>query len=270
MPLWTLFGLAARQGRPRPGRWPSGRDGQDGLLGMPRYHPELCDDDCKACADVCPTEAITMRASAGAGGRLDVDYGRCVVCQLCTEACPTGAMTHVVRLGLRCPHGATTWSGTTTRRRGPPPATQAAARVPAQPAYPPRRCRLLQRLRIRTAGAQQSILQSAPARHFLHPLAALRRPAAGDRAGDARHARPLRATYDAMAGAALGAWRSAPARCPAASPTAAMPAATGSTASSRSMSICPAVRPIPRRSSQALLMFLDRAPQRVKGGQLGE
>ncbi len=24
---------------------------------------------------------------------LDIDYGRCVVCQLCIEACPTGAMS---------------------------------------------------------------------------------------------------------------------------------------------------------------------------------
>ncbi len=93
MPLWTLVGLAARQARRRPGRWREGTDGQEGLLGMPRYEPELCSDDCKACADICPTKAITMRAATGPGGRLDVDYGRCVVCQLCTEACPTGAMS---------------------------------------------------------------------------------------------------------------------------------------------------------------------------------
>ena len=90
MPQWTLLGLL--QGK-QTAPWPlaEGTDGQDGFLGMPRYRPELCDDGCKACADICPTKAITMR-HAGAGGRLDVDYGRCVVCQLCIEACPTGAM----------------------------------------------------------------------------------------------------------------------------------------------------------------------------------
>src|ERR1700733_13158907 len=91
MPQWTLLGLL--QGR-QTAPWPlaEGTDGQAGFLGMPRYKPELCTDACQACADICPTRAITMGGSVGAGGRLDVDYGRCVVCQLCTEACPTGAM----------------------------------------------------------------------------------------------------------------------------------------------------------------------------------
>ena len=56
---------------------------------MPRYHPERCEEGCKACADVCPTRAITMRSDDGGRERLDIDYGHCVVCQLCTEACPT-------------------------------------------------------------------------------------------------------------------------------------------------------------------------------------
>jgi Ni,Fe-hydrogenase III small subunit/ferredoxin len=91
MPLWTLIGLwEGKQTAP----WPlaDGENGQTDLLGMPRYHPELCKQDCQACADACPTRAITMEMTAEAGTRLKVDYGRCVVCQLCTEACPTGAM----------------------------------------------------------------------------------------------------------------------------------------------------------------------------------
>lgn len=91
MPLWTLFGLL--QGK-QTAPWPleEGTDGQAGFIGMPRYNPEHCTKECQACADVCPTRAITMRPHEN-GGRLDVDYGRCVVCQLCTEACPTDAMT---------------------------------------------------------------------------------------------------------------------------------------------------------------------------------
>ncbi len=94
MALWTLFGLKHGMATTR---WPSadGSDGQDGVLGMPRYRPELCRSDCTACADSCPTQAITMRGPDDAPngeGTIHVDYGRCVVCQLCTEACPTGAM----------------------------------------------------------------------------------------------------------------------------------------------------------------------------------
>jgi Ni,Fe-hydrogenase III small subunit/ferredoxin len=92
MPLWTLLGLM--QGK-QTALWPlsEGSDGQGGYVGMPRYNPAQCTDECVACADVCPTRAITLRAPDESGGRLDVDYGRCVVCQLCTEACPTGAMS---------------------------------------------------------------------------------------------------------------------------------------------------------------------------------
>jgi Ni,Fe-hydrogenase III small subunit/ferredoxin len=91
MPLWTLLGLMHGKAT---APWPlaDGEDGQAGFLGMPRYHREACVEDCQACADVCPTEAITIGSTESTSGRLKVDYGRCVVCQLCTEACPTGAM----------------------------------------------------------------------------------------------------------------------------------------------------------------------------------
>jgi Ni,Fe-hydrogenase III small subunit/formate hydrogenlyase subunit 6/NADH:ubiquinone oxidoreductase subunit I len=92
MPLWTLIGLL--QGK-QTVPWPlaEGSDGQAGVLGMPRYDPQLCTTDCRACADACPSQAIAMRAGDTTDRRLDVDYGRCIVCQLCTEACPSGAMT---------------------------------------------------------------------------------------------------------------------------------------------------------------------------------
>ena len=88
MPLWTFFGL--RQGKATTG-WPlrDGDHGQSGVLGMPRLDPSRCNEGCRECALVCPTQAIRTED----GTRLDLDYGRCIVCQLCTEACPTGALT---------------------------------------------------------------------------------------------------------------------------------------------------------------------------------
>ncbi|MBN6743314.1 4Fe-4S binding protein, partial [Acidithiobacillus sp. MC6.1] len=65
-----------------------GPDGQDGVLGMPRWDPAACRTGCDACVMACPTEAIV-----GADGKVTVDYGRCIVCQRCVEDCPEGAMT---------------------------------------------------------------------------------------------------------------------------------------------------------------------------------
>jgi len=93
MPLWTFYGL--RQGKAST-RWPAdGDDGQAGALGMPRFHSGKCQDGCRECADVCLPGAITIRSDArdSNGTRLDVDYGRCVACQMCVEHCPTGAFT---------------------------------------------------------------------------------------------------------------------------------------------------------------------------------
>jgi Ni,Fe-hydrogenase III small subunit/Pyruvate/2-oxoacid:ferredoxin oxidoreductase delta subunit len=92
MPLWTIFGL--RKGKATT-PWPRhGRDsGQDGVLGMPRFDPQRCQDGCSECAAVCPTQAITCHPERAGAQQLEVDYGRCIACQLCVEACPTGAAT---------------------------------------------------------------------------------------------------------------------------------------------------------------------------------
>jgi Ni,Fe-hydrogenase III small subunit/ferredoxin len=91
MPLWTLLGLL--EGR-QTTSWPlhGDDDRQGGFIGMPRYHPERCQEGCEACAQVCPTQAITIQPAESSGQRLEIDYGRCVVCQLCTQACPAEAM----------------------------------------------------------------------------------------------------------------------------------------------------------------------------------
>ncbi|HUC08993.1 MAG TPA: NADH-quinone oxidoreductase subunit NuoB [Stellaceae bacterium] len=58
---------------------------------MPRFAPERCEPDCDECAAACPTTAITVAVGQTGEERLSVDYGRCVVCQLCVEACPADA-----------------------------------------------------------------------------------------------------------------------------------------------------------------------------------
>ena len=56
--------------------------------GLPKIQAELCKEGCRACAEACPTEAITLGAK---GPQLDL--GRCVFCPACVEACPEGAIT---------------------------------------------------------------------------------------------------------------------------------------------------------------------------------
>ncbi|MGA2366690.1 MAG: NADH-quinone oxidoreductase subunit NuoB [Steroidobacteraceae bacterium] len=59
---------------------------------MPRFDSTKCQEGCEACAAACLPKAITMLADES-GPRLSVDYGRCVACQLCVEVCPSGAFT---------------------------------------------------------------------------------------------------------------------------------------------------------------------------------
>jgi Ni,Fe-hydrogenase III small subunit/formate hydrogenlyase subunit 6/NADH:ubiquinone oxidoreductase subunit I len=55
--------------------------------GRPVIRPEACPEGCQECADVCPTQAI----SVGAQGPV-LDLGRCLFCPDCTEACPENAI----------------------------------------------------------------------------------------------------------------------------------------------------------------------------------
>jgi Ni,Fe-hydrogenase III small subunit/Pyruvate/2-oxoacid:ferredoxin oxidoreductase delta subunit len=69
--------------------------------GRPVLDAGRCVDGCRACADRCPTSAIT----AGPG-RLALDMARCLFCNDCVEACPEGAieMSSEFRLAERARH----------------------------------------------------------------------------------------------------------------------------------------------------------------------
>jgi Ni,Fe-hydrogenase III small subunit/NAD-dependent dihydropyrimidine dehydrogenase PreA subunit len=54
--------------------------------GLPSIAKELCADDCRACADVCPTSAIELDP-------VRLDLGACVFCGECETSCPAGKIT---------------------------------------------------------------------------------------------------------------------------------------------------------------------------------
>lgn len=99
MAFWTISGLLRGNATTRWGVR-DGDDGQEGVLGMPRFDPAHCVTDCTACAEICPTQAITAAQEAG---MIEIDYGKCVTCQLCVETCPTDALaaSHDWAFGVR-------------------------------------------------------------------------------------------------------------------------------------------------------------------------
>lgn len=56
--------------------------------GLPALDPEKCAAGCGACADACPTGAVSTAA-----GKAVLDMGSCLFCGECAAACPRGALT---------------------------------------------------------------------------------------------------------------------------------------------------------------------------------
>ena len=65
----------------------------DRFRGLPVLDATKCPDDCRACADACPTGAILVRGHCQ-GQDVDIDLGRCLFCTDCVEACPEGAIDY--------------------------------------------------------------------------------------------------------------------------------------------------------------------------------
>ncbi len=267
MPLWTLLGL--RQGK-QTAPWPlaEGADGQAAFIGMPRYNSDRCTEECRACADVCPTKAITIRLQAAESGRLDIDYGRCIVCQLCTETCPTGAMTR-----------SSDWAFGARRRQD-----LVWQSSPFEPSSADRASRrgFRRSLHVRHVDAGscngcESELQALNSPFYnLHRLGIFftASPRFADLllvTGPVTYAMltPLRATYEAMP---EPRWVMAIGTCAVSGGI-----AEGGYASGHGLDgvlpvdvYLPGCPPNPAAIIHALLMFLDRLPQRVQGGRLGE
>lgn len=87
----------------------------DRFRGRPALDPTRCPEGCKACVDVCPTDAIKSAA-----GQLALDLGRCLFCTECTQACPTGAVefTTDYRLAARTRSSLLIRSAATERESG--------------------------------------------------------------------------------------------------------------------------------------------------------
>jgi Ni,Fe-hydrogenase III small subunit/ferredoxin len=267
MPLWTLLGLMRGK---KTAPWPlaDGDDGQAGLLGMPRYQPDLCAENCQACADACPTHAITVRAPHSTKARLDVDYGRCVVCQMCTEACPSGAMAPSSdwAFGVRQRDDLVWQNSLTVSKQSDGQARRAF-----------RRSLHVRHVDAGSCNGCESELQALNNPFYnLHRLGIFftASPRFADLllvTGPVTYAMlsPLRATHDAMP---EPRWVMAVGTCAVSGGV-----AEGGYSCGHGLEgvlpvdvYLPGCPPNPAAIIQALMMFLDRMPQRVKGGRLVE
>jgi Ni,Fe-hydrogenase III small subunit/Pyruvate/2-oxoacid:ferredoxin oxidoreductase delta subunit len=71
----------------------------DRFRGLPEVDSSKCPDDCRACAEACPTNAVTVKDRG-----VQLDLGRCLFCTDCTEACPTGAIRYTQEYRLAARH----------------------------------------------------------------------------------------------------------------------------------------------------------------------
>jgi Ni,Fe-hydrogenase III small subunit/formate hydrogenlyase subunit 6/NADH:ubiquinone oxidoreductase subunit I len=91
--------LARIQQRHRTMRFPAGPPPAmgDRFRGKPEIDASPCPAGCSACAEACPTGAVTCQ------GAVSLDLGKCLFCADCETACPRGAIafTKDHRLAVR-------------------------------------------------------------------------------------------------------------------------------------------------------------------------
>jgi Ni,Fe-hydrogenase III small subunit/ferredoxin len=268
MPVWTLLGLL--EGRATT-RWPrrDASDGQEGVLGMPRFAPERCGAGCAECAAACPTGAIEVAADGRGAERLEIDYGRCIACQLCVEACPGDAASASFdwafgvreRRDLHLANGAARIAAAETRRE-------------AKAGF--RRSLHIRHVDAGSCNGCESELQALNNPFYnLHRLGIFftASPRFADLllvTGPVTYAMhdPLRRAYEAMPGPK---WVMAMGTCAVSGGM-----NGGGYACGNGLEgilpvdlYLPGCPPNPAAMIEALLMFLDRMPQRVKGGRIG-
>ena len=268
MPLWTFFGL--REGQATTG-WPKAdATGQEGVLGMPRFEPERCAPECEECAKACPTAAITVEPGRSGEERLAVDYGRCVVCQLCVEICPAAAAK-----------SSFDWAFGTRRRSDLLLTAQAGAVSAAEPDRARSRAGFRRSLHIRHVDAGscngcESELQALNNpfynvhRFGIFFTASLRFADLLLVTGPVTYAmrEPLQRAYEAMP---EPRWVMAVGTCAVSGGVAGGGYACGNGLEGLLPVdlYLPGCPPNPAAIIEALLMFLERAPQRVRDGRFG-
>jgi Ni,Fe-hydrogenase III small subunit/Pyruvate/2-oxoacid:ferredoxin oxidoreductase delta subunit len=91
--------LARLQQGHRTMKYPDGPPPQmaDRFRGRPAIDAAQCPDGCRACAEACPTGAITLTDKAR------IDLGKCLFCTDCVNACPEQAISYTTdyRLAVR-------------------------------------------------------------------------------------------------------------------------------------------------------------------------
>ncbi len=269
MPLWTLFGLykgKATTAWPRRGE----ANGQEGVLGMPRFEPDKCLPGCDECAAICPSAAIAIRADAAGKDRLEVDYGRCVVCQLCVEVCPNDAATASFDWAF-----GTRERGDLVLSAGSAPAATPMREIEDRRGF--RRSLHIRHVDAGSCNGCESELQALNNPFYnLHRLGIFftASPRFADLllvTGPVTYAmrEPLRRAYEAMP---PPRWVMAVGACAVSGGVAGGGYACGN-GLDEVLPVdlyLPGCPPNPAALIDALLMFLDRAPQRAKGGRLGE